>query len=654
MVDVPMPDADGKITIDFEQLFSSEGEGDIVPPVDMDSVAPGEEVPVGGEPVGVDMPMDAITPPADDVTAGAPDMVGEPAQVDAGGFPGDLAPEGEEEELPPAPPVMENFISFKNVLAETAMKINTVYHGTRVSDIVHESLKNRLFSLLENLDALVEGGKISSSQAKLNEKRLEFLFLQLKEAKLSNSYHTEKDDEDNDMTKSLKEYAAKLFENEDSESLAMDSVNSGDTGLPTNGSMTDHAKKESGISPEVDDLFKEEAEHDAMSGGETTDHASGATGSVDEPALPNADGGKTQDKPWEEGEPDTVNEEVEAEGHAGFGDSDESTVASPDMFFEIDESELMEAIRAIKKESASKKGDKPWEKGKPAGKSDPSKKNLKKESMMDMGMEEDLVLNVELPSEVEDELDVSDLDVDFDLSGDMDDMGDEMDMDGMPGAGSMDDLGGDDMGSDMDDMGGMDSEMSGGFPGHGGDDEEEEVLLSDEEDDGMDEMSHSLMESKRMNKRMKKGLLETRKVAFKYKKLAESTKKLAQVKSREVQKLKSQLQESNLFMSKLVCLNDFLQREGLSRKVKQQIVSHLDRATTVAECKAIYTKIKNKLDESAVGHTAPVVGSASKSTTAGSAKLNESNARGSNGSDPIIGTFEKWQILANIKSKKED
>jgi hypothetical protein len=113
--------------------------------------------------------------------------------------------------------------------------------------------------------------------------------------------------------------------------------------------------------------------------------------------------------------------------------------------------------------------------------------------------------------------------------------------------------------------------------------------------------------------------------------------------------------ETNLFLSKLVYLNKFLVREDLSRKVKQQIVEHLDRASTITEAKEIYGKIVKKLDEAAAAHTAPVVGSASKPTTAGSARLNESvtRAASSNGSEPVIGTFEKWQILANIKRNND-
>ncbi|MFA6049805.1 MAG: hypothetical protein WC761_01290 [Candidatus Paceibacterota bacterium] len=668
VMNVPMPDADGKITIDFEQLFSGEGEGDIVPPVDTAEVPVGGEIPPApSEPAPLDAAVtDASVPPTPpQAVPGAPaspDMVGEPTDL-AAPVPGE-----EEEELPPPAPIAEaSYNKFKVSLAEATQRVDTAYYAPRVSDIVQESLKNKLFSLLEVLDVLVENGEVSQKQARLNEKRLEFLFMKLKEAGLHNSYNTDKDKKDDPMTRSLKEFAAQLFENEDQESLAMDSVSTGKTGLATDGEMTTQAMKQSGVSPEVDDLFKEE--HDAMAGGKTTDTSgAGKAGTVKSKALPSADGGKAQDKPWEEGEPETVSEEVEAKGHAGFGDSKEKAVASPDMFFEIDENELKEAVLAIRKENADKKKAKEagWETAKPEGKSKAPKAVLNKEgktvkecgmggmdemgqmsspSGMGAGMGEDLVLNVDLPGDIEDELNVDDLDVGLELS-DMDGMG------GMGGEGEeMDfDMGGDDMG---DEMSSDDDEMSMAVaPGSEGGAEEEEMVLTDDgdEDNGASEYEARMHEAKKINLRMKKGLLESRKVAVSFKKLAEA-------RTSEVRELKKEMAETNLFLSKLLYLNKFLQKEGLTRKVKQQIVEHLDRASTVAEAKDIYSKIKRKLDE-AVGSrpAAPMVGSASKPTTAGSAKLQE-NARSSQGSsdasDPIVGTFERWQKLARISNNNE-
>jgi len=699
-VNVPMPDGDGKITVDFEQLFTGDGSGDTVPPVDTAQVAPGEAVPPAMTepapvaPVGGMDPMMAAGPPPE--AAVAPDMAGAPPVVDGGAMAppaapdqqGALQPSPEEEEEMTQPVVTEalTFAKFRSSLAEAAMKVNTAYHTVRVSDIVQESLKNRLFSLLEQLDSLVESGEISPKQGKLNEKRLEFLFLQLKEASLHNSYKTEKD-KDLAMTKSLKEFAAKLFENEDQESLAMDSLSTGKTGVAVDKEMTEKGKKVSGISPEVDDLFKEESDHVGMDGGQTTDEAPGKTGSVDATALPNADGGKSQDKPWEEGEPETVSEDasgeagkIEAEGHAGFGDSPENPVAAPDMFFEIDEQELKEAVAAIRKESAEKKDkavvakDKPWEKGKPEGGPDKSaEKALKKEQAMPGmgapaaggsmgmgsgssggmggGMEEDLLMSLSLPDELEDQLDVEDLDVDLELSPEEDELG------GLEGGpeGLPPDIGG---GEELSVGGGPEGDLGPGAgmpPGMGGH-EEAEMILTDKEDEGMDEMQmqyeSKLQESRRVVAKAKQIVMEARKKA------AQSAK-LAETRDLEVKNLKKEMVDTNVFLAKVVYLNKFLMREGLTLKIKQQIVEHLDRAKTVAEAKDVYTKIKKKLDEVVAARSAStVVGSASKPTTAGSAKLTESATKtassdGSSGYDPVIGTFDKWQILANIK-KSED
>ena len=175
---------------------------------------------------------------------------------------------------------------------------------------------------------------------------------------------------------------------------------------------------------------------------------------------------------------------------------------------------------------------------------------------------------------------------------------------------------------------------------------EEEMLLTDEEDE--EEMKEMAMKPMMESRRVRKALLESRTREVK-------SRRLAEAKRAETATLKKEMAETNLFLSKLVYLNKFLVREDLSRKVKQQIVEHLDRASTIAEAKDIYGKIVRKLDEAAAAHTAPVVGSASKPTTAGSARLNEgvTRAASSNGSEPVIGTFEKWQILANIKRNND-
>lgn len=675
IANVPMPDADGKITIDFEQLFSDGALGDTVPPVATDAIAPdttdltaAPEAPAPIQPTAADGTAGDSLSGGEETPAPAPNDIASPETLAATPEPtppsmdtGEIPGSEEEEEVPSAAqPLTE--AKFNEQLMEASFRIDQIFHGgsngRSVSDLMHERLKNNLIDLLESLDNMQASGVISEGKARHNEKRLEFLFLKLKEGILANSYTTEKDKKEDPMGKSLKEYAAKLFESDEQERLAQDSISTGETGLPVRKDASAHAKKVSGVSPEVGDLFKEEG----GSGEGKTVRVAAKAGTTD--AAPLTGTGTAKKMPLEKGEP--IAEEIEAKGHAGFGDSNEKPVASPDMFFEIDEKELMEAVAAIRKEAAS--ADKPaaakatkagWEKGKPAGKSAAPAAVLKKtavnEQVAEMGdlggggMDEDLVLNIALPDEIEDELSSDDLDVDLMLSSDEDGLdavspedGEGLDVDG----GAADDM--DMVDADEDssvDMDMMDSDESDSSS------EEEEVLLTDEEED-LDEVSDPMTGpasdlAPRPIKESK--IVKTLRVR------EAKARKLLEARSAEAKQLKTEMAETNLFLSKLLYLNKFLQKEGLSRKVKQQIVEHLDRASTLAEAKEIYLKIKKKLDES-VGSDRPsasMVGSASKPTAAGSARLNESANALHSDSEHVLGTVERWQKLARIK-KGED
>jgi len=582
VVNVPMPTGmDGKITLNFDDLFAGDTSSDVVNPIDMG--APSSEE------------IATVTPPTDmapsapvEVPAVASEVAPElPPAAEAGPTP---APEtagaaAEEEAVPepvPAAPIAEakTVKQFERQLAEMAVKIDRMY-STKVSALTQDAYKTKLFSLLEQLDNLAANKVITPKQAQLNENRLEFLFLHLKEANLNNSYNTK--DKDTTMT-TLKEFAAKLFESADSERLAKDSQSTGETGVAVHKAATAHAQSVDGVQA---DLF----------GGavKTVEARHAAAGSVDAEELEGLDG---EEGPWEE----ALLEEVEAalrdelDAHEEPEAGEVPAAVKDSGYFEISEAALKEAIAKIRKESAGKK------------------------AKLREGVEEDMVLSVELPDEVEEQLADEDLEVDLMFSGEEgEEMGDEEEV--------------------------VDLDMSSaGAEGEMGS-EEEEMLLTDEEEEkeeGMDEMAMKpVMESRSS---VRKALLEARVREVKARRLAEA-------KRAEAATLKKEMAETNLFLSKLVYLNKFLVREDLSRKVKQQIVEHLDRATTIAEAKEIYGKIVKKLDEAAAAHTAPVVGSASKPTTAGSARLNESvtRAASTNGSEPVIGTFEKWQILANIK-----
>jgi hypothetical protein len=606
VVNVPMPSGtDGKITLNFDDLFASEGVADIVNPADM-SQASSMEVATPTPAIEAAPEMPAPSAPVE-APAAAPAAEAAPAEAGPTPAPETAGAAAEEEApVPPAPLAeVKTAKQFERLLAEMAVKIDRMY-STKVSALTQDAYKTKLFSLLEQLDSLAANKVISPKQAQLNENRLEFLFLHLKEANLNNSYNKQKD-KDKTMT-TLKEFAAKLFESADAERLGQDSQSTGETGLPVHKTATAHAMKASGVHA---DLF---------GGGSKTTEKLAAAGSVDADELEGLEG---EEGAWEQ----ALLEEVEAalrdelDAHEEPEAGEVPAAVTDSGYFEISEAALKEAVAKIRKEAASKKAT-----SKSAIKEAARKKLLE---MMDDGMKEDLVLSVELPSEVEEQLADEDLDVDLMFSGEEEE--------GME-AGE-EEMGDEEVVVDLD-------MSSAGEEGEELGSEEEEMLLTDEE--GEEEMKEMAMKPMMESRRVRKALLESRTREVKARRLAEA-------KRAETATLKKEMAETNLFLSKLVYLNKFLVREDLSRKVKQQIVEHLDRASTITEAKEIYGKIVKKLDEAAAAHTAPVVGSASKPTTAGSARLNESvtRAASSNGSEPVIGTFEKWQILANIKRNND-
>ncbi len=579
IVNVPMPSGtDGKITLNFDDLFSKDG-GDIVNPTDM-SQASSTEIATATPAAEAPIETAAEVPNVPEAT---PPVAGPvPAPETAGTA-------AEEENAPVAPaaaaaPLAEikTVKQLERQLAEVAVKIDRMY-TTKVSALTQDAYKTKLFSLLEQLDKLAANKAITPRQAQLNENRLEFLFLHLKEANLNNSYNTK--DKGKTMT-TLKEFAAKLFESADEERLGQDSKTSGATGVPVHKKATEHAKKASGVHA---DLF---------GGGTKTVEKHAGAGTVDAEALEGLEG---EEGPWEEALMEAVEDALRDELDAHEERPEELPAAVKDSgYFDINEAALRKAVAKLREQHDVE------------------------------GMKEDMVLSVDLPADVEEQLADEDLEVDLMFSGEEGE--EEMEM-------------GDEEEEEVVDLQVGDEDEEGAEDMMGA--EEEEMLLTDEEEGEEEELDEMAMKSPMMEgRRGHKALLEARKAAVKARRLAEA-------KRAEAATLKNEMAETNLFLSKLVYLNKFLVREDLSRKVKQQIVEHLDRASTIAEAKEIYGKIVKKLDEAAAAQTAPVVGSASKPTTAGSATLNESVSRaatsGGSAGEPVIGTFDKWQILANIK-----
>lgn len=618
LMNVSVPDENGMITVDFNDLFAADGAA--VPALDA-------EVP---QPV-----------PAD--PSATPDLVGtvgtEPTE--------EL---GEEESgtdaLAPIQPESISYRNFINNLNEVSSKIDRVYFTGPSNDIVKESLKTKLFTLVESLDSLVERGAISSRQAKINENKLEFFYLKLKEAGQDNSYNIASEKNNTMKTKTLREFAAELYEEE--LDIAQDTANSGKTGVPTDKSATAQAKRQSGVSPAIGGHPSDiEASQDETHLSE--EMLPGVSGTVDADNINDVDHGEKQ---WADGEArlkeateedEDCDTEVVEEGAEGFGDTSEQ----PAVEFEVNDKEIAEAVRAIRKENIRNKmralkeakDEESWEDGEPEGGTDPSQKNLKEQAMEDdmdfgaddMGMEDDsmdvvdvvddgagdmdmdvdggadLVLNLDLPDELEALL------ADFDASSfDVD-----VSMGGSP-AGEVD----------------MDYDSDG---------DDEVILVDDTETDAdpvVDSVEEGMYES-RYRRARKAAMVNESKV--------QQARKLLKNKEAQISELKEALESQNLFTAKAVYLNKFLMREGLSKKAMRQIVEHLDRAKTLAEAKTIYTKIKLSLDKHLSETSSKLAGSASRVTTPGSAKLTESVSR-----TPTNNQFEvsRWQQIAGIKAKK--
>ncbi len=482
-----------------------------------------------------------------------------------------------------------------------------------------------------------ENGEIDPKKIKLNENKLEFLFLKLKDAKIHNSY-LEKHKEDNTMA-SLKEYAASIFAE--------------DVDKETNCSSTaddKHAAEQSGVSPEIGGPEDVKVAADSVN----EEMLPGTAGSADHEPVPGTDPKPSAEEPWEDAEPpldekdqdkvvsealDALAEEVETEGHAGFGPED--TPEKPPVEFEVSEKELQEAIAAIREEvslqevenlepSDAKADDGPMEEAKPEGGEDPSHEKLD-EMHLPMSEEDDApvddIVSVDEPV-VEDEPVLGDEDVDADLVLHLD-LPDEVEA-------ALADVSPADVQVSVSDVNSAD-ELEGvpgeepALPPVDGGDELPPVGAEEEEEEGGEPELDDLMQEK--------ALYEA--------KLKRAASVLKEYKG-QVSTLKSELREANLFLAKNVYFTRFLQRGDLSKENLTKIAEHLDRAATVKEAKAIYGKLKNKLNES-IAASKQLAGSSSKVTMPGSAvKLNESKQQQQqNSSEEQL--VSRWQKLANIK-----
>lgn len=687
LVGMPMPDDEGKITVDFSQLFSmgagSQGVANAVPGQEMvppPGDAPGAVAPMPSEPPpvaavgGGEMApagVAAVGPEAGAIPgAAAPSPEGSslgvvPGAGNPGGEAGAGAPLAPEEEPEPVVAGESKLFGFQNEVRTVAERIDILYFRGAVPTLVKESVKSRLFTLCEQLDNFVQEGVVSPKKARIAENKLEFLFMKLNEAEERNSYH-----QGAHMT-SLKEFAAKLFE-EDA------------LGPATADKATAHAEKVSGVQPGVD-LFKEgdAPQVDEVKPADDADkQMAEALLGEDAPASSAFGDGKAEGDAENKNPPVHNPDALAKEPGAGivesapastaFGDGEKAKGAEntnsqlhksgnladekgANSILEFDEKELREAVAKLRKENLARKikavkesaqagalkgsvsdkeglsVPKPKEgdqgSAKPVGGKDPAQDNL---AECDMGMAEEAPLD--MPGAGDDMGAGAGGEVELTFSIDVDDLeallnGAADDFVAEP-AGEVPGVQGDEEIEVVDDVDAHDA--AGGSDGEG-------LLLDKEPGDEEPKDESAVPAAKPAPAASRVSVKESKNPAARKpvdgKKLVES--------------LTKQLNEQKLLTAKALYVSKFSVRDDLTAKQKQKIAEYFDKASTLAEAKETYTKIKKILAESASAPT-KLTGSASKPTTAGSAKLNESAAP--QGGDQI--DRNRWMLLAGIKDKK--
>lgn len=631
ILDLPMPDQEGKITVDFGQLFqmgtkqnemSETPSVEAIPEVAPMQVAP-EAVPAEPAPIAPEQPVAPTGTPAEAGNPPAEGVQPQQPQTPPGQNLQNQAPQqpvNPEEQL--TPPIGESVEAFKSDVAIVAERIGYL-HFRKVPAIVKESVKTKLFNLCEALDKLEEKCLITPKQARLAEGKLDFLYKKLEEAAEVNIY--ESVSEGNTMSKQLEEFAAKLFEQDE-------------LGPATVDQAAAHAHEKSGVKKDVDlmkeDLLEEDAPASSAFGdGEKAKGAETASKDVHS-ASALAD---------EKGDNNILES---APASSAFGDGEKAqnaqtaskAVHNPDaladkdgdnMILEVNDEELKEELRKIRKENLVKKlkalsenakltkkdadkKDTPLEDGEPleteseahktADVNNPKAKKPMTECMMqedegfggldDLGQEDSFGAEEEV--ELTFKVNLKDLeallaDVESDGSASVD-----LDLDSAAPDAGMDM----DMGSEEEEIEIVDDEASFAGPEEK-EEEKDEELLMDKEDKSINE-------------------------------------------SKQVSQIKKQLVESQLFAAKALYLNKFSIREDLSRKQKHKIAKYLDGAKTLDEAKDVYNKVKRILDEAVTTKTGS---SAKPVTSGGSTVIKESVDTAGND------LASRWAHLAGIDKK---
>lgn len=184
-VNVTLPDEDGKIVVDFEDLFE---------------LVPSEEE----SPAVVSVPKSS--PDVSVVAEPTPEgMLDEPSvEFD----------ETDEESSTTTPDSEEDFKEeYEELLERLLKKVNVSLKENNTA--LKQNLERDFFVLLEKLDSLQEKGLISLKEKEKNENKLNFLYTNLNKRVNENIYKNKKEATNMKTQKTLKRFAKRLFENDD-------------------------------------------------------------------------------------------------------------------------------------------------------------------------------------------------------------------------------------------------------------------------------------------------------------------------------------------------------------------------------------------------------------------------------------------------------
>lgn len=607
-LNMPMPGADGKLVVDFDDLFvpaepGEEEAGDEGP----GSAEAPPEVP-GGMPSPT--PVDANPSGSAAPAAPAPGAAAEPSPAGTGEL--TPPPAGPEAGLEPEPAMEETYALFAESLDRTAKKVHQVYSSkSGVPSLVKEALQDKLFQLLETLETLSAKKLVSERLQNILENRLEILHCKLKEAVVANTY-LRTEGTDAMASKSLKEMAAKMLA--ESETIPGGPVTSPADVHKTEKSMkVDNAEEAAAdkagthamkvteptvtLKTEAAALKALEEELKALVSEDPGDSLvaepgkqdlAGAASSIPDKKVGEVDptktpaGGPTNPASHVQGvseniehSKDTGSEEEVGKSSTGHPVKKESVAVS--------NRALAEQTKKIKAEALRKQIAALQEQLKECG----------------MSMEGDA-----LPA---------------------------------PGTGGSQSV----MGED-DVVVNFNFDLADLVPELGKLGDEDEIEISDEEDDDLSALGGDEGEED-----MTVGGGEEEELP-----LAEAVKRGRGPATRkalnENKVLKAKLAQEELFNAKVVHLQPFLNNKNLTKEQKQRIVEHLDRGTTVDEVKVIYGRLKTVLEN--IQKAKAKAGSSSKVGTPSGAKLNE-NVNQYEGAVLVEAERNRLMELAGIRRK---